>query len=49
VKSSDLIGKLPFKLSGLRPEEGNGILGVRVKSVDIEKNTCGEGDFLVLP
>ena len=32
----------------LREKEGNGILGVRVKSVDIEKNTSGEGDFLVL-
>jgi len=47
VKSSDSIGKLPFKLSDLRVEEENGILGVRVKSVDIEKNTSGEGDFLV--
>ncbi len=27
--------------------EENGILGVRVKSVDIEKNTGGEGGFLV--
>jgi hypothetical protein len=26
--------------------EEYGILGVRVKSVDIEKNTSGEGDFL---
>ncbi len=49
MKSSDSIGKLPFKLTGLRQEEGNGILGVRVKSVDIEKNVCGESDFLVLP
>ena len=48
MKSPDLIGKLPFKLSDLRVEEENGILGVRVKSVDIEKNTGGEGDFLVL-
>jgi hypothetical protein len=48
VKSSGSIGKLPFKLPDLRQEEENGILGVRVKSVDIEKNTCGEGDFLVL-
>ncbi len=47
MKSSDLIGKLPFKLADLRPEEGNGISGVRVKSVDIAKNTSGEGDFLV--
>jgi hypothetical protein len=26
--------------------EEYGILGVRVKSVDIEKNTSGEGDIL---
>ncbi len=49
MKSSDSIGKLPFKLLDLRLEEENGILGVRVKSVDIEKNTGGEGDFLVQP
>ena len=49
MKSSDSIGKLPFKLLDLRMEEENGILGVRVKSVDIEKNTRGEGDFLVHP
>ena len=47
MKSSDSIGKLPFKLLDLRLEEENGILGVRVKSVEIEKNTSGEGDFLV--
>ena len=47
MKSSGSIGKLPFKLSDLRVEEENGILGVRVKSVEIEKNTSGEGDFLV--
>ena len=32
---------------GLRSEEGNGISSVRVKSVDIAKNTSGEGGFLV--
>ena len=48
MKSSDSIGKLPFKLLDLRLEEENGILGLRVKSVDIAKNTSGEGDFLVL-
>ncbi len=48
MKSSDLIGKLPFKLINLRQVEGNGIPGVRVKSVDIGKNTSGEGDFLGL-
>ncbi len=47
MKSSGSIGKLPSKLLNLRVEEENGILGVRVKSVDIEKNTSGEGDFLV--
>ena len=47
MKSSDSIGKLPFKLLDLRVEGGNGISGVRVKSVDIAKNTGGEGDFLV--
>ena len=33
-------------LENLRAAEGNGILGVAVKCVDIEKNTSGEGDFL---
>ena len=47
MKSCDSIAELPFKLAGLRLEEGNGIHGVRVKSVDIVKNTGGEGDFLV--
>ena len=46
MKSSDSIGKLPFKLIDLRLEEGNGISSVRVKSVDIAKNTGGEGGFL---
>ena len=46
MKSCDSIAELPFKLAGLRVVEENGILGVRVKSVDIEKNTSGEGDFL---
>ncbi len=48
MKSSDSIGKLPFILSDLRQEEENGIPGVRVKSVEIGKNTSSEGDFLVL-
>ena len=47
VKSPGSIGKLPFKLSDLRTEEENGISSVRVKSVDIAKNTGGEGGFLV--
>ncbi len=47
MKSSDSIGKLPFKLIGLRLEEGNVISSVRVKSVDIAKNANGEGSYLV--
>ncbi len=46
VKYSGSIGELPSKLPGLSMTEEYGILGVRVKSVDIEKNTSGEGDFL---
>ena len=46
VKYSGSIGELPFELPGLSVTEEKGILGVRVKSVDIEKNTSGEGDFL---
>ena len=46
MKYSGSIGELPSKLLGLSVIEENGILGVRVKSVDIEKNTSGEGDFL---
>ena len=34
-------------LLGLSAEEVRGILGVRVKSVDIERNTRGEGASLV--
>ena len=47
MKSHGSIVELPFKLLGLRPKEGNGISSVRVKSVDIAKNTSGEGGFLV--
>ena len=46
MKYSGSIGELPSKLPGLSVTEENGILGVRVKSVDIEKNTSGEGDIL---
>jgi hypothetical protein len=46
VKYSGSIGELPSKLPGLSVTEEYGILGVRVKSVDIEKNTSGEGDIL---
>ena len=33
-------------LSGLRPGEAGGIPGVGVKSIDIGRNTCGEGGHL---
>ena len=46
VKYSGSIRELPSKLLDLSVTEENGILGVRVKSVDIEKNTSSEGDFL---
>jgi len=46
VKSCGLIAELPFKLPGLRKIEEDGISGVRVKSVDIGKNTNGEGNLL---
>ena len=39
--------ELPLKLLELSSEEESGISGVRVKSVDIGKNTSGEGGFLV--
>jgi hypothetical protein len=38
---------LDEKLDELRPEGAGGILGVGVKSVDIEKNANGEGSLLV--
>ncbi len=46
VKYSCSTGELPSKLLDLSVTEEKGILGVRVKSVDIEKNTSGEGAFL---
>ena len=46
VKASDLIRELPSKLHYLRIGEESGIPGVRVKSVDIGKNTNGEGNLL---
>ena len=46
VKSSDLIGELLFKLVSLSVREENGTPGVRVKSVEIRRNTIGEGDSL---
>ena len=35
-----------FQTVRLECDREKGILGVRVKSVDIEKNTSGEGAFL---
>ena len=46
VKSPGSTGELLSKLQDLRLEEENGIPGVRVKSVDIGRNTSSEGDFL---
>ncbi len=47
VKSYGLTVELPSKLQGLRLEEESGIPGVRVKSVDIGRNTSGESGSLV--
>ena len=47
VKSCGLTAELLSKLIELRLEEESGIPGVRVKSVDIGRNTSGEGGFLV--
>jgi hypothetical protein len=49
VKSFGSTKELPPKLHSLRLKEENGIPGVRVKSVDIGKNTRGEGGSLVQP
>ena len=46
MKSHGSIVEQPFKLLGLRETEEDGIPGVRVKSVDIGKNTNGEGNLL---
>ena len=46
VKSFGSTGELRSKLLRLSVLEERGILGVRVKSVDIKKNTGGEGAFL---
>ena len=46
VKSSGSTRELPPKLHGLRLVEESGIPGVRVKSVDIGRNTSGESGFL---
>ena len=47
VKSRGLTPELRSKLPVLSSEGGDGISGVGVKSVDIGKNTGGEGDLLV--
>jgi len=46
VKYCGSIAEQPFKLESLREIEEDGIPGVRVKSVDIGKNTNGEGNLL---
>ena len=47
VKFFGLTGEMWLKLAHLRVEERSGILGVAVKCVDLERNTDGEGSFLV--
>jgi hypothetical protein len=47
VKSCGSTAELPEKLQRLRLEEKSGIPGVRVKSVDIGRNTSGESGSLV--
>ncbi len=46
MKSHSLAVELHSKLPDLSMSGVKAILGVRVKSVDIEKNTSGEGAFL---
>lgn len=47
VKSLGLTEERQLILAYLRMEERSGILGVAVKCVDLERNTDGEGSFLV--
>ena len=49
MKAYSLTIELLLKLQGLRIEEESGIPGVRVKSVDIGRNTSGESGSLVYP
>ena len=49
MKSYGSTIELLLKLQGLRIEEESGIPGVRVKSVDIGRNTSGESGSLVYP
>ena len=46
MKSHGSTVELHWKLHDLSTGEVRGILGVRVKSVDIERNTSGEGASL---
>ena len=46
VKAQSSTLDKPKKLTKWRVSEGDGTLGVGVKSVDIEWNTKGEGDHL---
>ena len=46
MKSLGSTKEVRSKLPGLRMARGGGIPGVGVKSVDIGKNTGGEGDLL---
>ena len=46
MKSHGSTVELRWKLPDLSIGEVKGILGVRVKSVDIERNTSGEGATL---
>ncbi len=46
MKSTGLTEELPSILTCLSVGEGGGIPGVGVKSVDIRKNTGGEGGHL---
>ena len=46
MKSHGSTVELHWKLHDLSIGEVRGILGVRVKSVDIERNTSGEGALL---
>ncbi len=47
MKSPGLTGKLLSKLFDLRLKEESGTVGVRVKSVDINRNVRDEGGSLV--
>ena len=47
VKALGSTKELLLKLAELRLKEESGIPGVRVKSVDIGRNTSGEGGSLV--